>query len=150
MKTRVTIEAFILLAGALGAGAAAVAETTADKIFRLHEVTIDGIHAGIQSGATTCKGVVEAYVARARAYNGTCTMPVTADGGAVPKVKGAVRAGAPVTFSRPSRWRSPSCFRISRTTSASGRTTDAWNPPCRTRRSISSTAWSSAFRTPNR
>src|SRR5882672_3931252 len=90
MKTRVTIKAILLLAGALGAGATAVAETTADKIFRLHEVTIDGIHAGIQSGAITCKGVVEAYVARARAYNGSCTMPVTADGGSIPKVKGAV------------------------------------------------------------
>jgi amidase len=97
MKTRASLHAVVLL-GILNAGTAAVAETTADKIFRLHEVTIDGIHAGIKSGATSCKGIVEAYIARARAYNGTCTMPVTADGGAVSKVKGAVRAGAPVTF----------------------------------------------------
>ena len=70
MKTRVSIHAIVLL-GILNAGTAAVAETPADKIFRLHEVTIDGIHAGIQSGATSCKGIVEAYIARARAYNGT-------------------------------------------------------------------------------
>ena len=96
MKTRVTIEAVFLLAGALGAGATAVAETTADKRFKLHEVTIDGIHAGIQSGATSCKGVVEAYIARARAYNGMCSKLVTADGAKTKSVKGAVRAGAPI------------------------------------------------------
>src|SRR5687767_11444186 len=93
MKT--CVQAFILLAGALGTGTAAVAES---QNFKLHEVTIDGIHAGIKSGATTCKGVVEAYIARARAYNGVCTMPVTADGGTMPKVKGPVRAGVPLTF----------------------------------------------------
>ena len=42
--------------------------------------------------------MIEAYVARARAYNGMCTVPVTADGAKVPKVLGAVRAGSPVAF----------------------------------------------------
>lgn len=94
MKTRVTITAIILSGGFCVAAVAAAPE----KPFKLHEVTVDGIHAGIQSGATTCKGIVEAYVARARAYNGICTMPVTANGGTLPKVKGAVRAGVPISF----------------------------------------------------
>ena len=70
----------------------------ANAQFQLQEATIDGIHNAIRSGETTCKQIVEAYVARAKAYNGTCAIPVTADGAKMPKVLGAVRAGSPVKF----------------------------------------------------
>jgi len=56
------------------------------------------MHKAIQSGATTCKQVIEGYVARAKAYNGMCTAPVTADGGKLPRVSGAVRAGSKIKF----------------------------------------------------
>jgi hypothetical protein len=48
--------------------------------FQLEEASIQSIHAAIRSGATTCKQVVEGYIARARAYNGTCSKLVTATG----------------------------------------------------------------------
>ena len=66
--------------------------------FELEEASIESIQEAIRSGATTCKQVVEGYIARARAYNGMCTKLVTADGGKVKAVKGAVRAGAPIKF----------------------------------------------------
>jgi Asp-tRNA(Asn)/Glu-tRNA(Gln) amidotransferase A subunit family amidase len=66
--------------------------------FHLEEATIDGIQNGIRSGETTCKQVVEAYVARARAYNGICSKLVTPDGAKIAKVMGATRAGVPVKF----------------------------------------------------
>ena len=52
----------------------------------------------IKAGQTTCQEVVQAYIERAKAYNGTCTALVTADGSAVAPATGAVRAGAPLTF----------------------------------------------------
>ena len=66
--------------------------------FQLEEATIDGVHKAIQEGQVTCRGIVEQYVARAKAYNGMCTALVTKDGKDVPAVKGAIRAGAPITF----------------------------------------------------
>ena len=92
MHVRVTVHTFILSAAMLGACATQAAQ------FHLQEATIDGIHQGIRSGEVTCKQVVEAYVARARAYNGICAKFVTADGAKVAKASGAVRAGVPVKF----------------------------------------------------
>jgi amidase len=66
--------------------------------FAVEEATIASIHAAIQSGQTTCKGVVQAYIDRARAYNGVCTSLVTADGADIAVAPGYVRAGAPLTF----------------------------------------------------
>jgi Asp-tRNA(Asn)/Glu-tRNA(Gln) amidotransferase A subunit family amidase len=66
--------------------------------FHLQEATIEGIQTAIMSGDVSCRAVVEAYINRARAYNGVCTSLVTADGTPVPAAKGAVRAGAPLTF----------------------------------------------------
>jgi len=66
--------------------------------FQLHEATIERIHAGIRAGDVTCKQIVEAYAARAAAYNGSCTKLVTADGAKAPKVLGTVRGGAPLKF----------------------------------------------------
>jgi Asp-tRNA(Asn)/Glu-tRNA(Gln) amidotransferase A subunit family amidase len=68
------------------------------KTFHLNEATIDDIHRGIRSGEVTCKQVVQAYVARARAYGGMCTQLVTPDGAKVPTVPGIVRAGAVLKF----------------------------------------------------
>jgi Asp-tRNA(Asn)/Glu-tRNA(Gln) amidotransferase A subunit family amidase len=66
--------------------------------FHLQEATIEGIHAAIASGETSCRAIVEAYLNRAKAYNGVCTALVTADGAPVADVTGAVRAGAPLKF----------------------------------------------------
>ena len=74
------------------------APRTAPKPFCLEEVTIDQLHAAIRAGHTTCVGVVEHYIARARAYNGVASRLVTADGAAVAPARGAVRAGAPLAF----------------------------------------------------
>ncbi|MCC6912892.1 MAG: amidase [Rhodospirillaceae bacterium] len=82
----------LLLAGALTAPAGA-----ADS-FRIEETTIEGIQGAIQSGAATCRDVVKAYIARAKAYNGICTNLVTPDGKAVRTGAGAVRAGTPLKF----------------------------------------------------
>jgi len=77
---------------------AAIFSTQSAFAFKLHEATIDDIHNGIRSGEVTCQKVVEAYVERARAYNGICTQLVTKDGAKVPPATGAVRAGVPLKF----------------------------------------------------
>jgi len=88
----VGIQSFILSAAALCAFA------TQAEPFHLQEATIDSIQNGIRSGETTCKQVVEGYIARARAYNGVCSKLVTADGAKVASVPGTVRAGAALKF----------------------------------------------------
>ena len=74
------------------------APSTASAVFAIEEATIDGIHAAIRSGQTTCQAIVQAYIDRARAYNGVCTSLVTADGADIPPATGATRAGVPLTF----------------------------------------------------
>jgi len=66
--------------------------------FRIEEATIADVHSAIKSGQTTCQAVVQAYIDRAKAYNGTCTRLITADGGPIPPATGPVRAGARITF----------------------------------------------------
>ena len=66
--------------------------------FRVEETSIADVQQAIRSGATTCAEVVQAYVERARAYNGVCTTLVTPTGAAAPRVRGAVRAGQPLRF----------------------------------------------------
>jgi Asp-tRNA(Asn)/Glu-tRNA(Gln) amidotransferase A subunit family amidase len=66
--------------------------------FPLQEATIDGMHEAIRGGETTCRQVIEAYIARVRAHNGMCTRLVTADGTKAPKVLGALRVGVPLKF----------------------------------------------------
>jgi amidase len=73
-------------------------EPPASPSFVLEEATIDDLHRGIRSGATTCVEVVQHYIDRARAYNGVCSQLVTEDGAPVPPAPGAVRAGAPLRF----------------------------------------------------
>ena len=45
--------------------------------FHLVEATIGDVHRGIQSGQLTCRALVQAYINRAKAYNGTCNQLVT-------------------------------------------------------------------------
>ncbi len=66
--------------------------------FQIEEASIEDVHLAIQQGRTTCKQVVQAYVDRARAYNGTCTKLVTKDGLPIASTLGTVRAGQPLTF----------------------------------------------------
>ncbi len=76
--------------------------------FQIEEATIDSIQSAIKSGQVTCKGVVQAYIDRAKAYNGICTAMVTPDGAPVPAVTGLVRAGVAATF--PTTTRAASTF----------------------------------------
>ena len=66
--------------------------------FQLVEATIDGLHAAIRAGDTTCAAVVWEYIARARAYNGVSSVLVTEDGAPVAQVQGVVRAQSPLEF----------------------------------------------------
>ena len=70
----------------------------AQGAFRIEEASIGDIQRAIRQDETTCVQVVEAYVERARTYNGVCTQLVTADGGPVAPGRGAVRAGVPIEF----------------------------------------------------
>jgi Asp-tRNA(Asn)/Glu-tRNA(Gln) amidotransferase A subunit family amidase len=45
--------------------------------FKLLEATIGDVHRAIREGQITCQGLVQAYLNRARAYNGTCNELVT-------------------------------------------------------------------------
>lgn len=74
------------------------AEAAAPGNFHVEEATIAEVHAAIQSGTATCQSIVQAYIDRARAYNGVCTKLVTADGARVRPAKGYVRNGAPLVF----------------------------------------------------
>ncbi len=76
--------------------------------FQLEEATIDGIHHAIENGQITCKELVQAYIDRARAYNGVCTLLVTHDGASIPKAEGYVRAGSRMGF--PTETRPASTF----------------------------------------
>ena len=86
---------FSSLASAVSGHAATAGSNTG---FHVEEATIASIHAAIKSGQTTCTQVVQAYIDRARAYNGVCTALVTRDGSPIPAAKGYVRAGAPLVF----------------------------------------------------
>src|SRR5436190_17896879 len=47
--------------------------------FQLEEATIDDVHRAIKEGQITCQGLVQAYLNRARAYNGVASKVVTED-----------------------------------------------------------------------
>ena len=83
---------------ALSLCGAVFAQASVAAAFQVEEATIASIQTAIKSGQTTCKQVVQAYIERAKAYNGVCTALVTADGKPISAVKGYMRAGAPLTF----------------------------------------------------
>lgn len=66
--------------------------------FEVVEATIADTHAAISSGKASCRDIVQAYVDRARAYNGVCTALVTPDGKKIPAASGYVRAGKALAF----------------------------------------------------
>ncbi|HEY5810908.1 MAG TPA: amidase [Povalibacter sp.] len=68
------------------------------KDFNVEESTIEEVQGAIQSGATTCKAVVQGYLDRVKAYNGVCTALVTKDGKPIKAAKGTVRGGMPLKF----------------------------------------------------
>ena len=72
--------------------------TLGQNRFHLEEATIAGIHDAIREGQITCQGLVQAYINRAKAYNGMCTMVVTRDGAPIAAATGAVRAGSPIAY----------------------------------------------------
>jgi amidase len=76
----------------------AAAALAQNDSFHVEEATIADMHHAIQAGATTCKEIIQAYVDRARAYNGMCTKLVTKEGAPVAPGKGTVRAGVPLKF----------------------------------------------------
>jgi amidase len=70
----------------------------AGKGFQIEEASIEDLHRAIQKRQTTCQQIVQAYVDRARAYNGVCTNLVTRDGAAVAALPGALRATQTLQF----------------------------------------------------
>jgi amidase len=66
--------------------------------FRVEEASITDIQNAIRAGRTTCKQVVQAYLDRAKAYNGACTALLTMDGKPIPPSTGMVRAGSPLQY----------------------------------------------------
>lgn len=92
MSYRLPIRAMLLSAAWLGASLGQAAD------FQLEEASIDSIHNAIRAGDTTCKQVVEGYIARARTYNGVCSKLVTADGASIKAMLGATRAGSALKF----------------------------------------------------
>jgi amidase len=66
--------------------------------FHLQEATIDDVHRAIRDGQITCRGLVQLYINRAKAYNGVVDELVTRDGAPVPPAPGAIRLGSPIKF----------------------------------------------------
>jgi hypothetical protein len=84
----------LLVASVLG-GSATLA---ADGAFHIEEATIAGTQKAIQDGEITCQGVVKAYINRIKAYNGTCTALVTADGKPIKPAAGRLLGGSAVKY----------------------------------------------------
>src|SRR5260370_6734668 len=87
--------AFLALVAILGA-----TEAAHPKQFRFHlqEATLDDVHRGIREGQVTCRGLVQLYISRAKAYNGVADELVTKDGAPVPPAPGVIRLGSPLKF----------------------------------------------------
>ena len=78
--------------------AASLAQSASGRQFHVEEASITDIQSAIGSGQTSCKQIVQAYIARAKAYNGVCTALVTKDGAPIPPAAGMVRAGSPIQY----------------------------------------------------
>ncbi len=77
---------------------AAISARAQQGQFRVEESSISDVHRAIRAGRTSCHAVVQAYIARAKAYNGVCTALVTKDGAPIPPSTGMIRAGAPIMY----------------------------------------------------
>jgi amidase len=72
--------------------------------FRLEEATIADIHGAIQRRELTATGLVEAYLARIRAYNGTCVLQPEGILGTISTIPNASQINALMTLNlRPER-----------------------------------------------
>jgi amidase len=91
-KTRTS---FLIVAAMLMATEAAYSQQSR---FHLQEATIDDVHQAIRQGQITCRGLVQLYINRAKAYNGVADELVTRDGAPISSVPGAIRVGAPIKF----------------------------------------------------
>jgi Asp-tRNA(Asn)/Glu-tRNA(Gln) amidotransferase A subunit family amidase len=87
--------ALLLLAATLASATAAYPQQSP---FHLQEATIDDLHRAIRDGQITCRGIVQLYINRAKAYNGVSDVLVTKDGAPIPPAPGVVRAGSPLNF----------------------------------------------------
>jgi len=72
------VAAFTLMALVIGAGGQVSSQAPPFR-FRLIDATIADVHRAIQDGQITCRGLVQAYLNRTRAYNGTATRLLTED-----------------------------------------------------------------------
>lgn len=104
-QTKIAWKRYLTFAGILTAGvwltSCASNEPPVAKTkqkFQIEEASIKSLHAAIQSGATTCVDVVQAYLDRAKAYNGVCTALITKDGAPIAPATGYVRSGEPMKF----------------------------------------------------
>jgi amidase len=86
---------FLIVAAVLMATEAAYSQQSP---FHLQEATIDDVHQAIRQGQITCRGLVQLYINRAKAYNGVADELVTKDGAPIPSAPGAIRLGAPLKF----------------------------------------------------
>jgi Asp-tRNA(Asn)/Glu-tRNA(Gln) amidotransferase A subunit family amidase len=78
----------------------AASEAAYSQQFRFHlqEATIDDVHRAIREGQITCRGLVQLYINRAKAYNGVSNELVTKDGAPIAPAPGVVRVGSPLKF----------------------------------------------------
>ena len=97
MTNLLSIRSFIVVAAVLVWLTPRIAHSQSAD-FHIEEASISDIHQAIQKGQVTCKQVVQAYIERAKAYNGICTSLVTRDGAPVPFATGEIRTGAAVAF----------------------------------------------------
>jgi amidase len=88
----------IAMAGAAIWVVTATPNAQAPTPFHLEEATIADVHRAIQQGQTTCQGIVQGYIDRAKAYNGVSNALLTEDGAPIPAAPGWVRGGAPIKF----------------------------------------------------
>ncbi len=85
-------------AGLIWAVSASSCLAASDGGFQVEEASIAGIQSAITAGRTSCKAVVQAYLARAKAYNGVCTALLTKTGKPVPPSTGMIRAGKAIAY----------------------------------------------------
>ena len=78
----------------LGLALLIVPTAASSQGFRVEEASITDIQHAISSGETSCRRVVQAYLDRAKAYNGVCTALVTKDGAPIAPATGMMRAGS--------------------------------------------------------
>ena len=138
--------AFLRTVAVLSVLAPAAGTAGAQTLFRIEESTIADVQNAIKSGQTTCRAVVQAYLDRAKAYNGTCTALGDGRWRADPsrEGRGARRRAHHLSHEHRPAWRR--CFPISASTRAGPSSSDAWSQRSPTRACSSSSACASASR----